>query len=418
MNRPPSSQEQTHGSERELYGKPLAVRYRRVFETAKDGIIVLDGTTAEILEVNERITEMFGHTEDKFVGRKIWDAPPLRSHDVGRRIFLGLQRQEVFRLEADLTNGQGSLLPVEFLANVYDEEGRAVMQCNVRDISERKQTETALRESEERFRLLVQGVRDYAIFLMDARGAIRSWNIAAERVLGYREDEILGKHFSIIFTLEDQQAGVPERELGTAAKKGHSPDERWHVRKDGSQFFASGELTALPGEDGELRGFAKLMRDVTERRKTEEALRQTHKLESIGVLAGGVAHDFNNLLTGILGNASLALESLTPVNPARSMIEDVVTYSKKAADLTRQLLAYAGKGRFHIQRVNLSDLVFEIVKLVRPSVPRKARLLIELAPDLPFIEADANQIQQIVMNLVINAGEAIGEKEGKIRVST
>jgi len=155
-----------------------------------------------------------------------------------------------------------------------------------------------------------------------------------------------------------------------------------------------------------------------ERRHLEEQLRQAQKLESLGLLAGGVAHDFNNLLTGILGNASLVLEMLSPPEPERSMLEDVVRASERAAELTRQLLAYAGKGKFVVHPVHMSDVVREISQLVRSSIPRQVELKMDLPADLPLVEADPSQMQQLVMNLVINAAEAIGENTGLVEVST
>jgi signal transduction histidine kinase len=155
-----------------------------------------------------------------------------------------------------------------------------------------------------------------------------------------------------------------------------------------------------------------------ERKNLEEQLRQAQKLESLGLLAGGVAHDFNNLLTGILGNASLVLELLSPPEPERSMLQDVVRASERAAELTRQLLAYAGKGKFVVQPVHMSEMVREIGQLVRSSIPRQVELKMELQADLPLVEADPSQMQQLIMNLVINAAEAIGDKTGTVEVTT
>ncbi len=155
-----------------------------------------------------------------------------------------------------------------------------------------------------------------------------------------------------------------------------------------------------------------------QRKDLEEQLRQAQKLESLGLLAGGVAHDFNNLLTGILGNASLVLELLSPPEPERTMLQDVVRASERAADLTRQLLAYAGKGKFVVQPVHMSEMVREIGQLVRSSIPRQVELKMALPEDLPLVEADPGQMQQLVMNLVINAAEAIGDRTGTVHVTT
>jgi len=155
-----------------------------------------------------------------------------------------------------------------------------------------------------------------------------------------------------------------------------------------------------------------------ERRRLEEQLRQAQKLESLGLLAGGIAHDFNNLLTGMLGNASLALDTWNPPEPARSMLQDVINASERAADLTRQLLAYAGKGRFFIQPVDVSEVVREMSTLIRASISKKIELIFNLEDHLPSIEADSSQIQQLVMNLVLNGAEAIGDESGAVVVTT
>jgi nitrogen-specific signal transduction histidine kinase/CheY-like chemotaxis protein len=159
-------------------------------------------------------------------------------------------------------------------------------------------------------------------------------------------------------------------------------------------------------------------RDITEIKVLEEQLRQSAKLESLGVLAGGIAHDFNNLLVGILGNASLASDILPPTSPARPMLDGVIKASERAAMLTRQLLAYSGKGKFIIQPVDISDLVREMTTLVQASVPRAVALRLRLAPGLPPVVADAAQLQQLIMNLVINGAEAIGDNPGSVIVTT
>ncbi|MEX2261751.1 MAG: ATP-binding protein [Bryobacteraceae bacterium] len=332
---------------------------------------------------------------------------PLRLQRVARDVDVPEQRLwHVARQQAPV---RGSTL--KMFGDLLEALGQAFLRQCYSDILERK-----LIETNRRFRLMIDGVKDYAIFTVDISGRVTSWNSGAERLLGYTEAEILGQQFSRIFTPKDVRNGVPEKELQTAAREGRAESEGWRLRKDGSRLFATGVLTPL-GE-GQHREFGKIMRDMTERRKTEQALLQAQKLESLGVLAGGIAHDFNNLLTGILGNASLLLDDSSEIDPDRDRLEDIVNASKRAAELTSQLLAYAGKGRFLIARFDLSGLVAEMLHLIQASIPKHVDLRLALAPRLPPIEADATQLGQIVMNLVINAAEAIGPEGGIVWVST
>jgi signal transduction histidine kinase len=187
---------------------------------------------------------------------------------------------------------------------------------------------------------------------------------------------------------------------------------------DGPRTFLSLKFPVPDPVTGH-RGVGGISTDITERKRMQEQMRETQKLESLGVLAGGVAHDFNNLLTGILGNASIALESVPPENPARAAMEEVLEASERAAHLTRQMLSYAGKANSAVERLDLSRAVREIAGLVRLSIPRNVTLRLELAPDLPPVEADPGQLEQVVMNLVINGAEAVGEnKTGTVVVTT
>jgi PAS domain S-box-containing protein len=273
-----------------------------------------------------------------------------------------------------------------------------------------------LAETNRRYRLMIEGAKDHALFTVNAEGSITSWNPGAERLLGYTEAEILHQDFRRFFTPEDIRNGVPAHSIQVADKKGWIEEENAQVRKDGTRFFSETVMASLG--KGNIREFGRLVRDVTERRKSADALLQAQKMESIGVLAGGIAHDFNNLLTGILGNVSMAVDGLPPDHPSREMLDYAVNSSQRAASLVSQLLAYTGKGHFVIGRFDLSKLVSEIIPLITTSIPKKVQLHLSLLRDLPWIEADASEIQQIVMNLVINGAESIGPEGGTVRIST
>jgi len=273
-----------------------------------------------------------------------------------------------------------------------------------------------LLQTGERYRLVIEGSKDRALLTVDGKGCLTSWNPGAERLLGYTEEEAAGEDFSKFFTTEDVANGLPQREIQRVAEGGSVEEEYWQVRKDGTRFFSETVVARLGLGAAVEYGF--LLRDVTEARKAAEAALEAQKLESIGVLAGGIAHDFNNLLTGILGNLSLAMVGMEPDDALRPMLDIAERSSIKAAALVSQLLAYAGKGANRVSEFDLSQLVSEILPLIELAIPRTVRMELDLPAGLPWIEADASEIQQIIMNLAINGAEAVGEAVGTVRVST
>jgi PAS domain S-box-containing protein len=295
-----------------------------------------------------------------------------------------------------------------------DRRGRMTGAVNMLvDITERKDAE----EAQARLAAIVDSSDD-AIVGKTLDGIITSWNRGARDIFGYTEEEVKGKHISIIIP-EDRLA--EEDEVLARLRRGEKIDhfETERRTKDGRIVQISLTVSPIQDSKGRIIGASKVARDITERKRAEDELRQSQKLESIGILAGGIAHDFNNLLTGILGNASLALEMLEPNDPVRDLLDDLVRASESAAHLTQQMLAYAGKGQFFLQPVDLSELVSDINSFVQGAIPRSVQLILDLAPELPRVEADRSQLQQLVMNLVINGAEAIGEhKTGTVWVTT
>jgi PAS domain S-box-containing protein len=281
----------------------------------------------------------------------------------------------------------------------------------VMDITERKRTEDNLREQAQ----LLNLAHD-AILSQDRAGTIGFWSRGAEEMYGFSPAEALGRvsHQLLRTVFPEPLAGIEKK----VVESGHWEGELLHRRKDGSRIRVTSRWAVRRDSGGRPIGFLEINTDITEKRHIEEQLRHTQKLESLGVLAGGVAHDFNNLLTGILGNASLAFDSLEPHHPDRILIEEVMKAAERAADLTRQLLAYAGKGRFVMRTVDLSELVREISGLIQTSIPKLVQLRLQLGESLPGIDADPGQLQQIVMNLVINGAEAIGPEGGTVLVRT
>ena len=301
-------------------------------------------------------------------------------------------------------------------AHASAEENARVAEERLQQLRE----EAAQRAREEtisaQLRAVVESSGD-AIISKDLNGIIQSWNLGAEQIFGYPAAEAIGQPSSLLLPpgRGHEEADIMERIRGGGLVKHF---ETVRLRKDGKEIHVS--LTISPVHDAaqKLVGASHIARDITERKELEEQLRQSQKMESLGVLAGGLAHDFNNLLTGIMGNASLAVDDLSEADPARSHMSEILHASERAALLVRQMLAYAGKGRFVIERVNLAAQAAEIVPLVRTSISRLVDLELRLAQELPEVEADRSQMQQLIMNLTVNAAEALGDRPGAVTITT
>ena len=265
-----------------------------------------------------------------------------------------------------------------FWANVIidpirDASGNLVGYAKVtQDLTQRKRAAEALRVTEEQFRLLVRSVTDYAIFMIDPHGVITNWNTGAERIKGYRSSEIVGQHFSKLYTPEDRAAGSPARALEDARTTGHYSQEGWRLRKDGRRFWASVVIDPVLDDGGNLVGFAKVTRDVTDRleaerilEETREALFQSQKMEAIGQLTGGVAHDFNNLLAAALGSLEL-MERRLPEGDIRlrAWHENAVAALKKGASLTQRMLSFARRQDLKPDAVNVRGVVDGLSDLI------------------------------------------------------
>jgi PAS domain S-box-containing protein len=266
----------------------------------------------------------------------------------------------------------------------------------------------ALQSSERQFAQLVAGVKDCAIYMLDRNGVVVTWNPGAERIKGYRADEIIGRHFSEFYTPADREAGVPIRTLAAAATKGKFEGEGWRMRKDGTRFWASVLIDAILNPDGSLWGFAKITRDMTERRMMQEQLHQSQKMEAIGQLTGGVAHDFNNLLTVILGNLDTLHRNLpAEQSRLRRAIDQAQRGAQRAATLTQQLLAFSRRQPLNPRPTDVNRLIGELSDLVRRTLPEDISIQTVLAEQLWLIEVDAHQLESALLNLVVNSRDAM-----------
>jgi PAS domain S-box-containing protein len=268
-------------------------------------------------------------------------------------------------------------------------------------------------ESERSFRLLVEGVADYALFMLDPAGIVTSWNIGAQRIKGYSPQEILGQHFSRFYTETDRTNGKPARALATARQQGRYEEDGWRVRKDGTFFWASVVIDPIY-EDGELIGFAKITRDMTERREAQLKLEQmqkhlaeAQKLDALGQLTGGVAHDFNNLLMVISGSLHILRKGMADDPKLQRALSAIDTATKRGAALTSQLLTFARRQSVNPQAIDVAERIDAIREVLDTGVGSAVRMAYERGPDLWPVTVDISEFETALVNLVINARDAM-----------
>ena len=308
---------------------------------------------------------------------------------------------------------------------IYDPSGQLLGFAKItRDLTDRKMAEEVLKQSEQQFRLLVQSVTDYAIYMLAPDGRLSNWNPGAQRIKGYAPEEVIGQHFSMFYTPEDRVAGEPQRTLDIAVREGRFENKGWRVRKDGTRFFAHVVVDPIWGETGTLLGFAKITRDITEvtqaqqaLEKTREALFQAQKMQAIGQLSGGIAHDFNNLLTVILGNLEIVRKRMSDDPKITRLLDNATQGALRGVSLTQRMLAFARRQELKSEPVEIPALVHGISGLLRSSLGPSVVLETRFPPGLEPVLADVNQLELAVLNLATNARDAMPHG-GKIVIST
>ena len=276
-------------------------------------------------------------------------------------------------------------------------------------------------ESERSFRLLVEGVADYALYMLDPKGFVTSWNIGGERIKGYLPEEIVGQHFSRFYTPVDQSIKKPARALKIAEEQGRYEEEGWRVRKDGSFFWASVVIDPIK-EDGRLIGFAKITRDITERREAalklermQKQLAESQKLDALGQLTGGVAHDFNNLLM-VIGGSAQVLKKYAGDEKSQRAVQAIELAAKRGASLTSQLLTFARRQNVNPQTLRLSERIEAVREVLNMGVGGTVQLTTDVKADVWPVKVDISELETALINLVINARDAMPDG-GAISIS-
>jgi PAS domain S-box-containing protein len=393
-------------------------RCRKLVEAITDCAVYTLDAGGHVSSWNPGALRLKGYAEAEVLGRHFSlfypgdDAragAPQRALDAARRD--GRFETEGWRMRKDGSRFWAHVI----IDSIRSDAGELIGFAKVtRDLSERRLARKALSRSKEQFRLLVQAVTDYAIYMLDTNGTVTSWNAGARRIKGYTADEVLGTHFSRFYREEDRLRGDPEAVLATAMREGRCESEGWRVRKDGSQFWANVVVDPIYDDDGSMIGFAKVTRDVTEKRHAQQALEQarealfqSQKLDAIGQLTGGIAHDFNNLLMVVISSLELLRRRLPEDPKLRQLIENAMTGAKRGASLTQRMLAFARRQDLVPIAVDVRQLVRGMRELLGRTLGQSIRIDVDLTPDLKRVLVDPNQLELAVLNLAVNARDAM-----------
>ena len=395
-----------------------AKRLALLVEAVTDYALYLLDLDGNVISWNSGARRIKGYTADEIIGKNfsMFFTPEDRAAGKPARALrtaqsVGRFEDEGWRMRKDGSRFWASAV----LDAVRAEDGTVIGFAKItRDLTERRAAQEELEQSERQFRLLVNGVIDHAIFMLDPEGRIASWNSGAENLKGYAAREIIGQHFSRFYTEEDRAAGLPQKFLSTARDKGKVTSDGWRVRKDGSRFWASVVIDAIHDEKGDLIGFAKITRDLTEHREAQqkldearEQLFQAQKMEAIGQLTGGVAHDFNNLLTVIVSGADLAEPCIQGNEKLKRLVGNMRHAALRGERLTKQLLAFSRRQPLKPETVDIAQQLNSFMELLSHSLRADVRIVSDIPTNLPPVQIDVGQLELALLNIGLNARDAM-----------
>ncbi|RUU16261.1 PAS domain-containing sensor histidine kinase [Mesorhizobium sp. M7A.F.Ca.AU.002.06.1.1] len=403
-------------------------RYRVLVEAVTDYAIYMLDRSGTVTSWNAGAERFKGYSASEIIGQHFSCFYTEEDREAGlpSRTLETAARDGKFETEGWRVRRDGTPFWAHVVVDpILDPSGRLTGFAKVtRDLTERKKAEEEIRKNQEQFQRLVQGVTDYAIYMLDPEGVITSWNSGAERIKGYSADEIIGKHFSQFYTPEDRERGSPQSALEIAAREGRVEREGWRIRKDGTTFWSHVVIDAIRHEDGELLGFAKITRDITERKKAQESLDQarealfhSQKMDAVGKLTGGVAHDFNNLLMAILGSLELLRKRLPDDPQLLRLLDNAVLGARRGASLTQRMLAFARRQQLDPKPVDLIGLIHGMKDLLERSLGSRAIIETKFPLSLDRVMVDESQIELALLNLCVNARDAMPDG-GTIVIST
>ena len=392
----------------------LLRRFQMLVEKVADYAIYMLNVDGTVATWNTGARRFKGYAEDEIIGQHFsrFYTDEDRAAGVPARALQTARDTGRFEDEGWRVRRDGSRFWASVVIDALrDDDGELLGFAKItRDIDEKRATQSALEASENQFRILVQGVIDYAIYMLAPDGSISSWNSGAERIKGYTAAEVVGTHFSRFYTDEDRAAGEPLRALGTATQQGRFEAEGWRVRKDGTRFRAHVIIDAIRDAPGRLLGFAKVTRDITQRmdlESTQEALQHSRRLESIGKLTGGVAHDFNNILQVIGGNLQLLGAHISGKPQAQRHLEAALQAVQRGAKLSTQLLAFARRQPLQPIVLNVERILAASEELMQRTLGETIEIETKIERGLWHAVLDPHQLENVLLNLAINARDAM-----------
>jgi PAS domain S-box-containing protein len=390
--------------------------FRLLIEGITDYAICMLSPEGLVTNWNKGAERIKGYKSKEIVGQhfSVFYPPNDRASDLPQRALQIARKERHFLTEGWRVRKDGSRFYASVVIDPIYEKRKLIGYAKItRDITERQRAESNLFRSERQFKTLVSGVTDYALFMLDPNGIVSNWNAGGERIKGYSAEEIVGQHFSRFYTPADQAAGKPAKALKTAIENGRYEEEGWRVRKSGVYFWASVVIDPIRSESGELIGFAKITRDITERKEAQEKLMQmqrqlaeAQKLDALGQLTGGVAHDFNNFLMIISGNIPTIRKEVSSEKAIRAL-QSIDTASQRAASLTRQLLTFARRQSVQPQAIELAERLEALREVLNSGLGRSITLVIDIADDVWNVVVDPNELETALVNLVVNARDAM-----------
>jgi PAS domain S-box-containing protein len=386
-------------------------RYRRLFESAKDGILILDAGTGQIVDVNPFLVDLLGFTHEYFLGRKLWEIGLFKDIAASEAAFIEMQEKGYEGYEdLPLETRDGRRVDVEFISNVYLVDSTKVVQCNIRDVSERKRAE----EERTRLAMAVEQAAE-AILITDARGIINYVNPAFCRLTGYDRSGVIGQTPRIIHS--GKQDGAFYEGLWATIRSGEIWSGRLvNMRKDGALFETEASISPVLNGAGEIVNYVGVERDVTESVALEGQIRHMQKMEAIGALAGGIAHDFNNVLAAIIGYGQMAADELPAGSGLRSDLDHILVAADRAKELVHQILTFSRQIEEARRSVEPHFIVRETLKLLRPSLPSTIEIRENIRGDSGAVLADVTQLHQVIMNLCTNAYHAMKDRGGILEI--